>query len=104
MPLRSRDGSAGVGGGRRIKTRLPFNLQNYAYGVSRIGFGTYALVTSVCMLPASVAYCFAGGAIVSGAGDLKKTIGYLAVAAVFFAIASLIPTWVKRRYTPMTSE
>lgn len=88
----------------RLVPVFPFNVQNYAYGVSRIRFSTYVLVTFLCMLPASVAFCLAGGSLVSGKGHLGKTFGYLAAAAVLFAIASLIPAWVKRRYTSMTSE
>lgn len=84
----------------RLVPLFPFNLQNYAYGLTPIGLGTYALVTFLCMLPASIAYCFAGGALVSGRGSLPKTLGYLAVAAVFFVIASLVPGWVRRRYGP----
>jgi uncharacterized membrane protein YdjX (TVP38/TMEM64 family) len=60
-------------------------------------------VTFLCMIPASVAYCLAGGAVVSGQGSAKKTLLYLAVAAVLFVLASLIPGWVKRRYAAEVS-
>lgn len=82
----------------RLVPLFPFNLQNYAYGLTPIGLSMYCGVTFVAMLPASVAYCFAGGALVSGQGSAGRTLGYLAVAAVFFAAASLVPGWVKRRY------
>jgi uncharacterized membrane protein YdjX (TVP38/TMEM64 family) len=82
----------------RLVPVFPFSLQNYAYGLTPIRFGTYALVTFLCMLPASVALCFAGGALVSGGGNLRRTLGYLGAAAIVFAVASLIPGWVKRRY------
>lgn len=84
----------------RLVPFFPFNLQNYAYGLTPIGLGAYALVTFLCMLPASAAYCFAGGALVSGRGSLPKTLGYLTVAAVFFVAVSLVPGWVRRRYGP----
>ncbi|MBI5445462.1 MAG: hypothetical protein HY900_30140 [Deltaproteobacteria bacterium] len=50
------------------------------------------------MLPASAAYRFGAGALVSGRGSLPKTLGYLGAAAVLFVVASLIPNWVRRRY------
>ena len=49
-------------------------------------------------------HAWRGNSAVSGEGSLGKTFGYLAAAAVFFAVASLIPSWVKRKYAPMTSE
>jgi len=49
------------------------------------------------MLPATIAFSFAGGSIVSGQGNLGKTFMYLGIAAVFFVIVSLIPNWIKKR-------
>lgn len=56
------------------------------------------LVSLLSMLPATVAYCLAGGALVSGKGDLKRTLLYFAAAAVFFVFVSLLPGWIKKRY------
>ncbi|MBI4799918.1 MAG: TVP38/TMEM64 family protein, partial [Desulfarculus sp.] len=81
----------------RLVPLFPFNLQNYAYGLTGIGFGTYALVSLVCMLPGTAAYCLAGGALVSGQGDIKKTLLYLALGAVCLVLVSLIPGWVRKR-------
>lgn len=82
----------------RLVPLFPFNLQNYAYGLSSIGYPTYALVSLVCMLPGSAAYSLAGGALVSGQGELGRTLLYLALGGVFLVAVSLIPGWVKRRY------
>jgi uncharacterized membrane protein YdjX (TVP38/TMEM64 family) len=88
----------------RLVPLFPFNLQNYVYGLTNIPFRTYVLVTLPSMIPATIAYNFASGsareAILSGAQPeaLKKTVLYLAVAAVFFVLVSLIPGWVKKRY------
>lgn len=82
----------------RLVPLFPFNLQNYAYGLTKISFATYALVSLLSMLPATVAYCLAGGALVSGKGDLKRTLLYFAAAAVFFVFVSLLPGWIKKRY------
>lgn len=82
----------------RLVPIFPFNLQNYAYGLTKIKFGTYVLVSWLCMLPGTVAYVFAGGSIIGGQGDLKKTFVYLGIAAIFFVIMSLIPGWIKKRH------
>ena len=88
----------------RLVPLFPFNLQNYVYGLTDIPFRTYVLVTLPCMIPATIAYNFASGSarevILSGGQPeaLKKTFLYLAIAAVFFVLVSLIPRWVKKQY------
>lgn len=82
----------------RLVPLFPFNLQNYAYGLTKIPLTTYVLVSLLCMLPGTVAYCLAGGALVSGKGDIKRTMLYLASAALFFVFVSLLPGWIRKRY------
>jgi len=88
----------------RLVPVFPFNIQNYVYGLTNISFATYALVSVVCMVPGTIAFNFAAGSarevILSGGQPdaVKKTMMYLAVAAVFFVLLSLIPGWVKKRY------
>ena len=81
----------------RLVPLFPFNLQNYAYGLTRIGFWPYAITSSICMLPGTAAYTFAGGALSEGRGDVRRTLGYLAVAGVLLVLVSLIPRWLQRR-------
>ena len=81
----------------RLVPLFPFNLQNYAYGVTRIGLGTYVLLTSVCIVPGAAVYTFAGGSLASARQDPTKTFVYLGVAAVFFVAVSLIPGWLRKR-------
>jgi len=88
----------------RLIPVFPFNVQNYVYGLTKIDFLTYVFVSWICMLPGTVAYVLAGGALVSGKGDIKKTIMYLAIAAVFFVLISLIPGIIKRRYKDVVTE
>ena len=88
----------------RLVPIFPFNVQNFVYGLTKIRFLTYVLVSWICMLPATVAYVFAGGAIVSGKGDLKKTIIYLAIAGVFFVLVSFVPGTIKKRYQEVIKD
>jgi len=96
------DGQVAAHGWRIVMlTRLvpifPFNLQNYAYGITRIGFWPYAITSSVCMLPGTAAFTFAGGALSEGRSDVKRTLAYLATAGVLLVLISLIPRWLQRR-------
>jgi uncharacterized membrane protein YdjX (TVP38/TMEM64 family) len=81
----------------RLVPLFPFNLQNYAYGVTRIGFCAYLTTSAVCTIPATVAYSFAARALSRGGGDLRWTLGYLAVAGVLIVLVSLIPRFLERR-------
>ncbi len=81
----------------RLVPLFPFNLQNYAYGLTRIGLPTYALLTTVCILPGVIVYTFAGGSLASAREDLTRTFIYLGIAAVFFVAVSLVPAWLRKR-------
>lgn len=96
------DGVAEHGWRMVVITRLiplfPFNIQNYAYGLTKVRFPTYVLVSWLCMLPGTIAYVTAFGSIVGGKGDTKKTLMYLAIAAMVFVALSLAPAWLKKKY------
>jgi uncharacterized membrane protein YdjX (TVP38/TMEM64 family) len=75
----------------RLVPLFPFNLQNFAYGLTRISFRTFLAISFVCMLPGTAAYTFAAGALVDGRGDLGRTLVYLGVAGVLLVGLSLLP-------------
>jgi uncharacterized membrane protein YdjX (TVP38/TMEM64 family) len=81
----------------RLVPVFPFNLQNYAYGITKIGLSTYVLLTAVCIIPGAAVYTFAGGSLASAQQDLTRTFVYLGVAAVFFVAVSLVPGWIRNR-------
>jgi uncharacterized membrane protein YdjX (TVP38/TMEM64 family) len=79
----------------RLVPLFPFNLQNFAYGLTRIPFWTYVAMSAVCMLPGTIAFTLAGGAL-SG-GSPARIAWTLAAAAVLIVLVSLVPRWVMRR-------
>jgi uncharacterized membrane protein YdjX (TVP38/TMEM64 family) len=81
----------------RLVPIFPFNLQNYAYGLTSIGFGAYALTSWVCMLPATVAFTTAAGAVVAGAWDVRRMLLLLGLAGVLIVGLSLLPRWLRGR-------
>ena len=81
----------------RLVPLFPFNLQNYAYGLTKIGLPTYTLVTAICITPAVVVYTFAGGSLTTAGENLTRTFIYLGIAAVVFVLLSLIPGLIRRR-------
>lgn len=80
----------------RLVPAFPFNLQNFAYGLTDIPLPLYSLVSFVCMIPGAAAFSFAGGSL-TGGGNLGKTFLMLGIAAVFFVILSLVPGYIKKR-------
>lgn len=83
----------------RLVPLFPFNLQNYAYGLTKIGFVTFLFVSWVCMLPGTTAYVQLGAAVNVGEGNIKKTLLYLAGAALCVVLVSLIPSFIRKRQT-----
>lgn len=103
--LRRIDAVAARHGARLVAiTRLvpifPFNLQNYAYGLTGVPFGTYAVTSWLAMLPATAAYTFAGGALSAGT-DVRRITLWLGLAGVILAVLILLPRWLARRSTTL---
>ncbi|MFP6903756.1 MAG: TVP38/TMEM64 family protein [Verrucomicrobiota bacterium] len=81
----------------RLVPLFPFNLQNYAYGLTKVNFLTYVLVSWIFMLPGTIAYVFASGSLIGGEGDMTKTLIYLGVAGIVFVGLSFLPGLLKRK-------
>ncbi len=56
----------------RLSPAVPFNIQNYFFGVTRIGFWPCVLTSWVAMLPGTVLYVSVGDA---GRASLEATVG-----------------------------
>ena len=78
----------------RLVPLFPFNLLNYALGLTRIPFGQYSLATYICMLPGAIAYTYLGyagkEAISGGEGMVQKILLALALLAVVGFLPRLI--------------
>ena len=86
----------------RLVPLFPFNLLNYAMGLTRIQISHYVVTTYIAMLPGAVAYTYLGYAgremIAGGEGLVQK--GLLAFALM--ALAIFLPGLIRRlRQKPM---
>ncbi len=81
----------------RLVPIFPFNLQNYAYGLTSIGFGAYAVTSFLCMLPGTLAFTAAAGAAAAGAWDARRMLLLLALAGVLLVALSLLPRLLRGR-------
>lgn len=75
----------------RLVPIFPYNLQNYAYGLTGIRFATYVAVSVVFMLPGTVALALAGDALVEGEADLRWLVVYLGVAGLLLVALYVAP-------------
>ena len=81
----------------RLVPLFPFNLLNYALGLTRIPLWHYILATWICMLPGAFAYTWLGfagrEAIAGGEGVIQKGLLALALLALVAFLPRLIQRW-----------
>ncbi|MHB8345652.1 MAG: VTT domain-containing protein [Acidiferrobacterales bacterium] len=80
----------------RLVPLFPFNLLNYALGLTRIGLLSYVVGSYLFMLPGALAYTYLGyvgrEAVAGGGGLIQK--GLLALALV--SVVAFLPRFVRR--------
>jgi uncharacterized membrane protein YdjX (TVP38/TMEM64 family)/Fe-S oxidoreductase len=79
----------------RLIPLFPFNLLNYAFGLTKIKFWHYAVTTLVCMLPACIAFIVFSSSlldIIRGKVSVTFLVGLLLVVLV-----SVLPILYQRR-------
>jgi uncharacterized membrane protein YdjX (TVP38/TMEM64 family) len=84
----------------RLSPALPFNVMNYALGITRVRFVDY-LIASVGMLPGTLLYVYSGqvagdvAVLATGAGVERGT-GYYVVLALGLLATAIVTVWVTR--------
>ncbi|MBI2925568.1 MAG: TVP38/TMEM64 family protein [Verrucomicrobia bacterium] len=90
----------------RLSPVFPFNLMNYAFGVTRVSLRDYFLATWLGMMPATVLYVYVGS-LARAAGDHSRTpagwalygIGLLATIAVTVLVTRTAKRALDQRIT-----
>jgi uncharacterized membrane protein YdjX (TVP38/TMEM64 family) len=75
----------------RLVPLFPFNLLNYALGLTRIRFAHYLLASYICMLPGAIAFTYlgyAGREAITGSEDLIQKV---MLALALLASAAFLP-------------
>ena len=78
----------------RLVPVIPFNLLNYALGLTRIGLVPYVLASFVFMAPAAAVYVYAGwagGEAIAGEGTISQTLVRVLVALTALGLLALVP-------------
>lgn len=77
----------------RLIPLFPFNLQNFAYGITDIKFIPYAVYSALFILPGTAVYTIAAAGVV----DAENRVLCLSIAVVLFAITFFVAYLLKKR-------
>lgn len=80
----------------RLVPLFPFNLLNYALGLTRIGILPYAVATYICMAPGAFAYTWVGHAGAETVAGGRGGINALLIALGLLAAVVFLPRLVRR--------
>jgi uncharacterized membrane protein YdjX (TVP38/TMEM64 family) len=80
----------------RLVPLFPFNLLNYALGLTRIKLIPYFLATLICMAPGGFAYSWLGHAGSEAASGSEKSVQNILIALALLAIVIYIPRVLKK--------
>ena len=78
----------------RLVPVFPFNLQNFAYGITDIRFSTYAIGSLIFMLPGTAMYTVG----IAGLADKENRLLYIGIAVVLAVVVTIIGMILKKRY------
>jgi len=84
----------------RLSPVLPFNLLNYALGLTRVRFMDYVLA-AVAMLPGTLLYVYSGRvagdlAALAGGAEVERGSGYYAVLGLGLLATVVVTVWITR--------
>jgi rhodanese-related sulfurtransferase len=83
----------------RLVPLVPFNLLNYALGLTGISLPTYVLTSIICMLPGAIAYTWLGYAGRSAAAGDAAALRYALLGVGVLAVIAFLPR-LFRRFRP----
>ena len=80
----------------RLVPVFPFNLLNYALGLTKIGLLPYALATFICMAPGAFAYVWIGHAGAETVAGGRSGINAILIGLGLLAAVIFLPRLIKR--------
>lgn len=80
----------------RLVPVFPFNLSNYAFGLTRIPFVSYAVTSFITMAPGALAYTWLGYAGREALGGNASAIRYGLLALALLAAIAFLPRIIRR--------
>ncbi len=84
----------------RLVPVFPYNLQNFAYGVTDIKFSTYSIASLLFMLPGTAMYTVGA----AGIADRENRSLYIGIAILLAIIVMCVGAYLKKHYVKGNSE
>lgn len=86
----------------RLVPLFPFNLLNYALGLTRIAFLPYVLASALFMLPGALAFTWLGYAGREALSGGEGTVRAILIALALVTSMAFLPRWIRKlRAKPM---
>tara|TARA_R110002020_G_scaffold338673_2_gene553962 strand:- start:2390 stop:3412 length:1023 start_codon:yes stop_codon:yes gene_type:complete len=80
----------------RLVPLFPFNLTNYALGLTRIGFWPYVVTSFICMAPGAIAYTWLGYAGREALAGETSALRYGLLALGLLVAIAFLPRLIRR--------
>jgi uncharacterized membrane protein YdjX (TVP38/TMEM64 family) len=80
----------------RLVPLFPFNLVNYAFGLTRVGLGEYVIASFLCMAPGAIAYTYLGYAGLEAASGRAGANHKALLALALLAAVAFLPRLVRQ--------
>lgn len=77
----------------RLIPIFPFNIQNFAYGITDMAFGHYVAYSALFILPGTAAYTLGAAGLVEGQGG----VAYVVVAVALIVASLLVARVLKKK-------
>jgi len=88
----------------RLVPLFPFNLLNYALGLTKIKLSHYSVATFICMLPGAIAYTYIGYVGREALAGDEAVIQKVMIGIALLAIVGFLPSLINKfRAKPMIS-
>jgi uncharacterized membrane protein YdjX (TVP38/TMEM64 family) len=84
----------------RLVPLFPYNLQNFAYGVTDISFAAYSIGSFIFMIPGTAMYTVG----FAGLADSEHRALYICIAVMLALIVFGVAAWLRKRYITEPSE
>jgi uncharacterized membrane protein YdjX (TVP38/TMEM64 family) len=81
----------------RLVPLFPFNLLNYGFGLTRVRFLTYVLVSWVCMIPGTILFVVGTDTVVTGIREGRIPWALLGVLAGAIVVVGAVVRLARRR-------
>jgi uncharacterized membrane protein YdjX (TVP38/TMEM64 family) len=81
----------------RLVPLFPFNLLNYGFGLTKVGFWQYVLWSWVCMLPGTILYVVGADALTKGLSEGKIPWPLVGALVVILTVLSVVVKIAKKK-------